>query len=409
MPVTASLSSSLTYFLQLILLILDFYLLKVFRSRYNFFKDRYYRLLSTFTGQPILIHDYTKELVLRSRKNASAPVARLPVEILSLVFTFVQGNNRGDIKGWYWGAITHVCGHWRDIALQSQQLWVYIDTSKLASLDQTEAYLKRSGTSQLVVRHHDLHSGATSLSYQVLELALAHLYRIRELHICIRDGTKLSTTLTYAIRNNAAPFLQKFELICKDKAFDYSVLFNGQSPRLRNVELCLDTSGSSLAKASIMRNLRELRIKDFSSLTVRELFQLLAHNPNLEVLEILLPTRATDPDNFEQKLTPIRMHCLHTFTFAVRSCSKISAISRNLIMPRITKFLIYCSEIGFYDSLSISVDNGTIDPKTLGISVLNIGRRNSVLFGCRKVQDRILQRMIKIEKGSGVEIGRAHV
>jgi F-box-like len=65
---------------------------------------------------------------LLTRRNALVPISLLPTEILARVFRFFVleepplsgGQNLG------WIRVTHVCRHWRQIALDDSSLWARI-------------------------------------------------------------------------------------------------------------------------------------------------------------------------------------------------------------------------------------------------------------------------------------------
>ncbi|KAI0063919.1 hypothetical protein BV25DRAFT_1914971 [Artomyces pyxidatus] len=59
----------------------------------------------------------------KSRRNAIAPVSRLSPEILPLIFELhaLEAPLRKDHLGWI--EVTHVCRHWRSIAIDTAALW----------------------------------------------------------------------------------------------------------------------------------------------------------------------------------------------------------------------------------------------------------------------------------------------
>ncbi|KAI0695356.1 hypothetical protein C8T65DRAFT_744039 [Cerioporus squamosus] len=81
---------------------------------------------------------------LKTRLNTMTPVARLPSELLSAVFTlvtadsFVESYDTWELvptkRANTWVGVTHVCRHWRATALSSPRFWSYIAvTSKRAA------------------------------------------------------------------------------------------------------------------------------------------------------------------------------------------------------------------------------------------------------------------------------------
>ena len=104
-------------------------------------------------------------LMLQSKKNEHAAISWLPFKIMAQIFKLIQRDHRTtktDNGEWYWNVICHVCRSWRGIALSIQELWSFIRMDMHSGPAQTEAYLKRSGTSQLIV-HHVMESDIISL------------------------------------------------------------------------------------------------------------------------------------------------------------------------------------------------------------------------------------------------------
>ena len=68
---------------------------------------------------------------LKTRRNALAPISRyLPPEVLSEIFAALKYALRLVLnKNMQWIRVTHVCWHWRSVALSCPSLWSYIDLS----------------------------------------------------------------------------------------------------------------------------------------------------------------------------------------------------------------------------------------------------------------------------------------
>jgi hypothetical protein len=71
---------------------------------------------------------------IRARKldrNDLAPISKIPVELLSYIFSLVQRKCRHDSRedlGWV--VVTHICQRWRNIALDNPTLWVYVPSHR---------------------------------------------------------------------------------------------------------------------------------------------------------------------------------------------------------------------------------------------------------------------------------------
>ncbi|TCD68959.1 hypothetical protein EIP91_009349 [Steccherinum ochraceum] len=88
---------------------------------------------------------------LRRRRNALLRAIRIPVEILAEIFLHCRA--AWDDRVWErfldpWVAITHVCHHWRSVALDTPTLWSDI-YCRPSSLRQVEAFLSRTKNAAL--------------------------------------------------------------------------------------------------------------------------------------------------------------------------------------------------------------------------------------------------------------------
>src|SRR6202044_2256221 len=71
---------------------------------------------------------YTRSAV-RTRRNMLAFISRMPPEILSQIFECCVNDTRRYISGIpdnYWFKFSHVCQHWRHVALNNPGLWNHI-------------------------------------------------------------------------------------------------------------------------------------------------------------------------------------------------------------------------------------------------------------------------------------------
>ncbi|KAF9789216.1 hypothetical protein BJ322DRAFT_985922, partial [Thelephora terrestris] len=80
--------------------------------------------------------------LLRVWKNGSAPINRIPPEILSTIPDFLDSGHKdgGTV------VLTHVCRAWREIFILHPSLWTDLCWK---SAEKTRAYLKRSRLSPI--------------------------------------------------------------------------------------------------------------------------------------------------------------------------------------------------------------------------------------------------------------------
>ncbi|KAF8199129.1 hypothetical protein BJ912DRAFT_845297 [Pholiota molesta] len=114
---------------------------------------------------------------LRSRRNALAPISRLPPEVFCHIFLFAKArHSRRDeeMHPLEWIKLTHVSHHWRNIAVNSPNLWVDLP---VLHLHWTEEMLRRSKNASVII---NASLGTPDSVPPGLELALKHSSRIED-------------------------------------------------------------------------------------------------------------------------------------------------------------------------------------------------------------------------------------
>ena len=179
----------------------------------------------------------------KKRHNTLSITARLPSEILSDIFsyiipehTLIPYTNFPSPRGSKWFQVTHVCTHWRGIALECPNLWTRISFGSHSWW--TEEMLMRSKAAPLIIVTPIFNSNQKSIIS-----ALSNISRIKALHlepfISKVDWDILAVNLM-----NPAPQLERFVLhgsyqnaaASNRSTLPYD-LFSGDAPRLRELEL----------------------------------------------------------------------------------------------------------------------------------------------------------------------------
>ena len=127
--------------------------------------------------------------VLKSRRNALAPISSLPPEILAAIFSFLSPSaNKGAFR-LKWIYFSHVCRHWRETALNYPHLWSHINLSKLAPA----AIPKMLARAKMAPLHLELDfTGRSQKQIDAFELQLEeHIPHTRHLKV----GGPLQTVL----------------------------------------------------------------------------------------------------------------------------------------------------------------------------------------------------------------------
>lgn len=135
--------------------------------------------------------------LLFSQRNSLLPVCRLPTELLSEIFLRHVEDHHAVIRrlqadtvellnllnwGHYtWITVTHVCRHWRSVALSFPRLWTDIDCRRE---DCTAEFLRRSGSVPLALSYR---SSSFLTPSPALELALKQIERVRVLKLRLSE------------------------------------------------------------------------------------------------------------------------------------------------------------------------------------------------------------------------------
>ncbi|TFY53314.1 hypothetical protein EVG20_g10172 [Dentipellis fragilis] len=238
--------------------------------------------------------------------NALAPVNRLPPEVLAHVFSFLQVVDRPSVVeydphtteydiGWIYA--THVCRHWRVVALEHSSLWsnILLDLGSRWAKE----FLRRARMAPITFKMVEL---GMATGVDVAGTIKQHLGHIREFSIAARNVGEVHSFLP-SLRG-AAPVLEKASLHDNVRHRGGSNtpmlpadLFGRTAPRLRHLKIaCFRFSWPTLAFGSIShldieQDPRAPRL-DEELHDFEHCLRALADMPRLEVIELkyALPT-----------------------------------------------------------------------------------------------------------------------
>ncbi|TFK63440.1 hypothetical protein BDN72DRAFT_847604 [Pluteus cervinus] len=219
-------------------------------------------------------------------RNTFTPVYRLPPEIFTYIFSYVQ-----DVPGQAlchrnrscdWLVVASVSQHWRNTALRSPTLWVNIrgDYSKHI----VELWLQRSKAAPLSIGFiHNIEHG---------EFFWTSLFRIRELKLSINPS---AWNYFWSKLSSPAPLLESLSLFVSGTSQPHLTIspsaFAGTTPRLRRLEL----TGCTLDPDSpICKDLTTLELSCYGPIPRiggTELLTLLQKLPRLTSLNLFLVLR----------------------------------------------------------------------------------------------------------------------
>ncbi|TFK63589.1 hypothetical protein BDN72DRAFT_963806 [Pluteus cervinus] len=234
----------------------------------------------------------TRIIMLKTFRNSFASISRLPTELLSRVFTHVQGwytRTKGRNHGDRIFIITWVCRQWRHTALASPQLWAIIADITQESpmnINQIEAFIQRSQNLPLSII-------LSSPSEKVLTTSLSQMSRIQGLGLtnAVMDDSDLKVLKTLS-----QPAPQLVALTFKEISFSSINLFSGIHPKLDSIrftacELAFTSpEGRSLVLSSTLTCLHI--IDHFPLIQVASFSKVLVALPRLQ--ELLLDNSLDD-------------------------------------------------------------------------------------------------------------------
>jgi hypothetical protein len=177
---------------------------------------------------------------LLTRPNALVPISLLPPEILARVFHLLVleeppffGRRKRKLG---WIRVTHVCRHWRQVALDDSSLW-----AKIWGIPTNTKWI-----SEILARAKNVpldfeFNGVARPSPEALLMIPPHFSHTRRLHF--RSLSKLHFDSIKEIYSREAPALEHFELTTTGYSLitfpdlGGNMLFKGCAPRLRTFSL----------------------------------------------------------------------------------------------------------------------------------------------------------------------------
>ncbi|KAA1479414.1 hypothetical protein DENSPDRAFT_145823 [Dentipellis sp. KUC8613] len=172
---------------------------------------------------------------LRFYYNSLAPVNRLPAEVLTRVFSFLQvldpPRNLDHAKpavphdiGWL--RATHVCRQWRIAALGHPRLWSNVRVSLGAKW--MNAFLDRAQTVPLEFSTAGLSAASADRHSEVSSVLVSNLGRMHRLRASALNHAEFSTVFWHL--GGAAPVLEKASLHTTLTYWDFSIMEAGMQP-----------------------------------------------------------------------------------------------------------------------------------------------------------------------------------
>ena len=170
----------------------------------------------------------------KQRHNTLSIIARLPPEVLSTIFrclaiAFCLRPGHSSIG---WIKVTHVCTHWRRVALECPDLWTTIPFSLPRW---AKEMLIRSKMAPLTIVASLYQS--KRLHTELVHFAMLEMFRIQKLSLTVLQDSGNKNLLTGLAR--PAPLLESLSISCATPSVNIlpKGIFSGEVPRLREVTL----------------------------------------------------------------------------------------------------------------------------------------------------------------------------
>ncbi|KAG8718875.1 hypothetical protein FRC08_004163 [Ceratobasidium sp. 394] len=230
--------------------------------------------------------------------RAAAHINRLPLEVLSLIFSVTFKLYVDSIEGKPYGPyhypnlLSSVCTYWRRVVIATPVLWSHVD---LKSFAQAKTYFQRSKKSPLHVRLARLHTGSIPRSSNkdiiprnIKSLLAAHASRFSSLALSAQPAG-VTRTLSILLPQLMEDVLQNLALQIETGDGDECSIVDEKLNQLFKALRTLYLEGFSLQLSDVTcRNLVELSLVDprHGCESATELAYLLNSNPGLRSVKL---------------------------------------------------------------------------------------------------------------------------
>lgn len=277
-----------------------------------------------------IAYHVTSAAHLRARLNALLPIARLPPEILGEIFSFyllaTKAIDSWSSQDYRWLVVTHVCHHWREVALNTPGLWTVIAVP--GNLERTQAYISRSKQAPLRIVSLPTHDSVTpetqERDLECLQLVAPEFHRAETLVLALRPRAYDAITSRFP---STTPLLKSLEVSVfgnenwfREMAYDESiavVLDRGAAPSLTNLRIMfyrLDWRKGVLSPSLV--SLELLCPQDpTDGVSISEIVAVIRESPLLEFLHLayILPSFPPSTTSLPPIITPASLPHIQKF------------------------------------------------------------------------------------------------
>ena len=239
---------------------------------------------------------------LLTRRNTLVPISNLPPEILARVFhllvlkepPFFVRRKLG------WIRVTHVCRHWRQVALDDSSLWAQIiwGSQTVTNIKWISEMLARAKNAPLDIEFYNV----LESSPEAILMILPHLSHIRQFRLYVSTRFPCNIDRVQKIYSCEAPVLKHFECnafsLIRFPDIGGNMLFKGRAPMLRTFSLShVVIPWPFIPRGQLTQLKIACRTEDFDSFeNLNQLIDLLVNCPALEILALdsCLPSQLTE-------------------------------------------------------------------------------------------------------------------
>ena len=305
---------------------------------------------------------------LRQKKNERALISRLPVEILSQVFSYYSASDRHPHVRFRspppWLAVTQVCHRWRQAALSSPILWADIITTNYRW---AEEMLERSRDVPIHITVDDAGSVHTPSDVRAARLLFSKIHRAQSLVMTCADS--ILNCMPILFEAEAAPLLEELTItnFHPSNVLDLveRPLFSGKTPCLQFLSLhhCRVLWSSPLFQCDLVY-LSLSHIPHDHRPHLQQLLDVLKSLTHLECLQLdeALPSHISSPADSESltsllSVERLVLYRLRFFSLCANSAFDILDLTARLLVPPSALFQLICEE---FEQYTPSVDSGDV-------------------------------------------------
>jgi hypothetical protein len=322
----------------------------VLLSRVEFLSNQFRSVVRNPSARTVALPTADREIdaamlltrALLTYRNTLAQISVLPPEVFSRIFHLVALEKLPffESRKRRWIRVTHVCRHWRQVALDDSSLW-----ARISGYQKTTAWISLALAR---ARNAPLAIDLGTPNAETLAMVPAHFAHTREFRLHDLVSHDLDDNIR-KICNLEAPALEHFELGSTDASpvtFIGTPFFNGMAPKLRTFSL----SGVCVPWSFIpCGQLTQLEITLINERFVadgpspgdsKSLIDLLINCPVLEilVLDFCLPHSIIRPSHVQA----IHLPCL-SFLSLGGSSSRVANLLKVLKLPPSTRLRMRCT------------------------------------------------------------------